>query len=220
MKVEAKETAQWTFLYETFCGRLLGGCWSRSCKICSGSSKSFMMILWDFLRGLGMKILLKVFYMSLWEDLVEILFTFSSRGPCMKFLCSGACMIFLDAQMKILYEDRRSCCCSCENVSPHLLLFHRYCCLYPVQSLPTFHVVWGLLPVIFLFWEAVFYCVLHVWFWGEEQGYATSTVTGGETFIIGGFKHVFLVHIQRLLLTKGWNPQSVFVIFVNRMVRV
>ena len=127
---------------------------------------------------------------------------------------------FLDAQMKILYEDRRSCCCRCENVSPHLLLFHRYCCLYPVQSLPTFHVVWGLLPVFFLFWEAVFYCVLHVWFWGEEQGYATSTVTGGETFIIGGFKHVFLVHIQRLLLTKGWNPQSVFVIFVNRMVRV
>ena len=42
---------------------------------------------------------------------MEVLFKFSSRGPCikiLKFLCHGACMIFLDGEMKILYEDRRS----------------------------------------------------------------------------------------------------------------
>ena len=33
----------------------------------------FMTILWDSLRGPGMQILVKVFYISLWEDLVEIL---------------------------------------------------------------------------------------------------------------------------------------------------
>ena len=48
---------------------------SRSCKILS-SSKSFdflLRILWDSLRGPGVKIMVKVFYNFLWEDLVEIL---------------------------------------------------------------------------------------------------------------------------------------------------
>ena len=38
-------------------------------------------------------------------------------------------------------------CCSCDNVDPDLLLFHRYCCLYPAHWFPTPpHTVWGLLP--------------------------------------------------------------------------
>ena len=28
-------------------------------------------------------------------------------------------------------------CCSCDNVDPDLLLFHRYCCLYPAHWFPT-----------------------------------------------------------------------------------
>ena len=45
----------------------------RSCKILSSSSGLFMTLLWDSLRGPGMKILVKVLYDSLSEDLVVIL---------------------------------------------------------------------------------------------------------------------------------------------------
>ena len=61
----------------------------------SSPAGPFVTILWASLQGPGMKILVKIFYTSLWEDLVEILLKFASRGPCtkiLKMLCIGTCV--------------------------------------------------------------------------------------------------------------------------------
>ena len=34
-----------------------------------------------------------------------------------------------------------------DDVQPHVLLFHSYCCWYLVHWIPTPHIVWGLLPM-------------------------------------------------------------------------
>ena len=79
-------------------------------------SEAFCMTLYNFLWEALEEVLVKSSrcpYMisdrSLWQDLVEILLTSSSRAPCtkiLKILCLGACIkVRLDAHRKCWYED-------------------------------------------------------------------------------------------------------------------
>ena len=117
----------------------------------------------------------KLLKRSWWNPLGVL--TWSGTGPCEKIfwrsclikilemLCVGAwwClyesssgMLIGSSCLKILREPlyiyiyniyRRSCCCSCLNFKPHLLLLHSCCCLYLVQWFPTLDALWVLLPV-------------------------------------------------------------------------
>ena len=102
-------------LYESSCGRLLGG----SCLKILQAPPSISRCFYD---GLVSLVLLG---------------------------CSKQLLVWRSC--KLLYIDlrRRSCCCSCNDIQPHLLLFHSRCCLYLVHCLPTPNTVWGLLPAFF-----------------------------------------------------------------------
>ena len=196
---------------------LLGCSWealvSRSCKIPSSSSRSFFLtILWTSFRGPDARMLVKVLYHSLQEDLVKIVVN-PLRCPCMILSTScqkkepssqNPCMLLyrslwedlvgilvksskrswhdlVQALVKrsggdpveillnpfegpfrwsieillgvlacgsgmrswwldwrcFLYATTSSCCCSCDNVWPDLLLLHSYCCLYLAHWFPT-----------------------------------------------------------------------------------
>ena len=146
-------------LCESSCGRLfLEVLVSRSCKI--RSSRFFMMILSDFLKGPGMKILLKAVKAiprakilwrsrwnaasgcqhdlgSLWEALEEVLVkSWRGRGcSCCQslWLVVGKGEWRLLTYWPVIGPFAKPCLDNPlhrDEQVPHLLLCHSYCCLY------------------------------------------------------------------------------------------
>ena len=101
-----------------------------------------MTILWDSPRGPGMKILVMVFYHSLWEDLVETLVKSPKR---MRFWHE----VLMSIHSVASCAKTNCICCNSENLYPDLLLFHRFWCFYLAHWLPNPHTVWSLLPEYF-----------------------------------------------------------------------
>ena len=129
---------------------------SRSCKILSGSSRS----LW----GPGMTILVKVFYDSLWEALVQILVkSFLSSKRSLHDLVQWYRSLWEDLvdvplkSMRPLHKDFEDalCWCLCESSSAmfadHRKFFYEDLVRYPIQKvvlLRSFEIllhvpVWG-----------------------------------------------------------------------------
>ena len=91
---------------------------------------------------------------SFFNDLLKLSYSRFSRCPGVRFWYE----ILMSRHRVASCAKTSSRCCSCDNVDPDLLLFHRYCCLYPAHWFPTPHTVWGLLPeyigICFFFVEA------------------------------------------------------------------